>query len=248
MQFRITLGTTNLTELLDSGSTHNFISESTVTRASLMFQPSPGLHSEVANGDQVASGGLCHGLPLYIAGERFQVDGLAIPLGGFDIVLGLRWLRTLRPILWDFDHLHMTFWREGRQITWHGIAASRPTARVTTFTNEELLDTLLLEFEGLFADPIGLPPAHHLDHRIHLQPRSAPVAIQPYRYSHLQKDELERQCSAMLQEGTIHSSSSAFSSPVLLVKKHDGTWRFFVDYRALNDLTVKYTFPIPVVN
>jgi hypothetical protein len=74
------------------------------------------------------------------------------------------------------------------------------------------------------------------------------VAVRPYRYPTLQKDELERQCKSMDALGLIRRNSSAYSSPVLLVKKRDGTWRFCVDYRALNDLTVKDKFHIPVVD
>ena len=74
------------------------------------------------------------------------------------------------------------------------------------------------------------------------------MAIRPYRYPAMHKDELERQCTAMLDQGLIRRSSSAFSSPVLLVKKADGSWRFCVDYRALNAITVKDVFPIPVVD
>jgi hypothetical protein len=97
---------------------------------------------------------------------------------------------------------------------------------------------LLHKFESLFAKPMGLPPPRSRCHRIGLLPDTAPVAVHPYRYAHAQKNELEWQCDDMLHQGVIRHSSSAFSVPVLLVKKA---------YRALNALTVKDKFPIPVV-
>lgn len=95
------------------------------------------------------------------------------------------------------------------------------------------------QFKHLFAEPSALPPRRACDHRIPLIPGAQPVAVRPYRYSPALKTEMETQVSDMLQAGLIQPSFSAFSSPVLLVRKKDGTWRFCVDYRLLNALTVK---------
>jgi hypothetical protein len=111
-----------------------------------------------------------------------------------------------------------------------------------------MMTSLLQAYVDIFATPSGLPPQRRHDHRIHLLPGMRPVAVQPYRYPQLLKDEVERQCADMLAQGTIQPLSSPFSIPVLLVKKADNTWRFCVDYRALNVKTVKDKFPIPVVD
>ncbi|KAL4303471.1 hypothetical protein GQ457_10G029000 [Hibiscus cannabinus] len=118
------------------------------------------------------------------------------------------------------------------------------TPMADTVESEDMRQ-LLAEFDEVFVAPHGLPPTRETDHAIHLQPMSKPVNVRPYRYPYFQKGEVERQVRHMLEHQLIRKSNSPFSSPVLLVKKKDGTWRFCIDYRALNAVTVKDKFPIP---
>lgn len=59
----------------------------------------------MVNGDSVASTGLCPNMPVRIEQEIYSLDCYSIPLAGFDMVLGVQWLNTLGPILWDFQQL-----------------------------------------------------------------------------------------------------------------------------------------------
>jgi hypothetical protein len=55
--------------------------------------------------------------------------------------------------------------------------------------------------------------------------------VRPYRYAHVQKEELEKQCVEMLPSDVIFLSLPAFSAPVLLIKKANNSWHFCVDYQ-----------------
>jgi hypothetical protein len=114
--------------------------------------------------------------------------------------------------------------------------------------HQEPLQLILKEFEDVFAVSTGLPPARVYDHHIPLLPGSIPVNSRPYRYSPFHKTEIERQVTELLNAGLILPSASPFASPVLLVQKKDGSWRFCIDYRRLNSMTIKNRFPMPLVD
>ena len=164
----------------------------------------------MANGDQAPCHGVAPNVALTVGTEDFDLRFFGIDLGGFEVILGVEFLRTLGPILWDFDDLCMTFDHGGRCLLWRGLDSARlnvtepATRAVVTVGEQPLLDALLAPFGAVFEEPHLLPPTCPYDHRIHLLPGLAPVAVRPYRYPQLQKDELERQCAAMLAQGIIH--------------------------------------------
>jgi len=111
----------------------------------------------------------------------------------------------------------------------------------------EEIDAILDIFVQVFQQKKGLPPIRAKSHCINLFQGQGPVNVRPYRYAHYQKDEIERQVKDLLDNGVIRHSNSAFSSPVILVRKKDQSWRMCVDYRALNKATIPDKFPILVI-
>jgi hypothetical protein len=68
-----------------------------------------------------------------------------------------------------------------------------------------------------------------------------------YHRSLLENEEIKRQIQEFLHKGHIHPNSSPCRSQIVLVQKKDGTWRLFIDYQALNKITVKNRYLIPQI-
>jgi hypothetical protein len=247
MQVYITIQGAVLRALLDSGSTHNSVDSEAASHVGIKFSNRTGFSVAVANGDRVVSSSSCTDLKINITGEPFIIACYGLSLDSYEMILGVQWLESLGLVLWDFTHRTLLFCRDGRKIHWSASIPPEPLGPAVAAVSDDVLGDLLLRFEPLFAEPSGLLPQRHRCHQIRLVPGTPPVAVRPYRYAHHQKQELEQQCATMLKQGVIRASSSAFTAPVLLVKKSDGSWRFCVDYHTLNAVTIKNKFSIPVV-
>ena len=108
---------------------------------------------------------------------------------------------------------------------------------------------LLAEYADVFpSDLPGLPPEREVDHRIELEPGTTPVCRAPYRLAQNELEELKSQLTDLLDKGFIRPSTSPYGAPVLFVKKKDGTLRMCIDYRALNNQTIKNRYPLPRID
>ena len=106
---------------------------------------------------------------------------------------------------------------------------------------------ILEEYAEIFEEPKTLPPQRKQDQKIILKEGTKAVNMRPYKYAAQQKDVIETMIDDMLKAGVIRHSESTFTSPIVSVKKKDSSWRMCVDYRALNAITVKDKYPIPVI-
>lgn len=114
--------------------------------------------------------------------------------------------------------------------------------------NEKIRLLKLLEGYGasLFATPerpFGRTNAG--THRIETLPGKGPVTQRLRPTSPGEKQVVREEIDKMIKHGVIRPSSSAWASPIVLVKKKDGSVRFCIDFRRLNDITVKDVFPLP---
>ncbi|XP_023757803.1 uncharacterized protein LOC111906273 [Lactuca sativa] len=259
--------------LIDPGATHNFIASRVVEELGIAITDTKPYGVRMGTGDSEAGRGVCKGILLQLQEVDIVEEFLPLRLGSADVILGMKWLEMLGTTQTNWKEQTIEFEVGGQMVRLKGEAAlgkSRVTLRtlerelkregagmVVEFCNTEtemhsevplLLTQILHKFKCIFQEPKELPPRRHLEHQIVLKDGTPPVSVRPYRYPHYQKDKIERLIQEMLTTGVIQVSNSPYSSPVILVKKKDGSWRFCVDYRALNRATVPDKFPILVIN
>ncbi|XP_025607666.1 uncharacterized protein [Arachis hypogaea] len=258
--------------LIDGGNTHNFVKTSVAQRLAIPMRDVTPLQLLVRNGDSIGCQAQCEKIALILQGYKFNISTYVLDLQGADLVLGVQWLMGLGYVTTHYGLLTMEFVvhdlkvkLQGERLLQSEGLSSRMLQKlvtnevITTFYHLRMIEgetnskptasvdiqQLLEEFQQVFEEPTRLPPTREIDHKIELILGAQPIKVRPYKYLQFQKEEMERLIAEMLETGVIRESHSAFSSPVILVRKKDGGWRFCIDYKALNAITVKDKFSIP---
>ncbi|GAU21227.1 hypothetical protein TSUD_11450 [Trifolium subterraneum] len=260
--------------LIDSGASHNFISPKLTRALGLTVTSISARSIKLGDGHKFFSQGVCEGITISLGPVEVKIDALVLELGGLDVVLGVSWLSTLGKVVMDWSTLSMQFYYHGQMVKLQGLGIKQDSQgflhsfladkhgrgemegwwvlegdntkekEVVAFDMSQILE----KFTPVFQDHIQLPLERTQVHQIRLMPEHGPVNVRPYKYPHHQKEEIEKQVAELLNVGVIRPSNSAYSSPVILVKKKDSSWRMCVDYRALNKITIPDKYPIPIVD
>nr|GEW56773.1 putative mitochondrial protein [Tanacetum cinerariifolium] len=214
-----------------------------VSSVNTRMMPPPLVHRN----EQGKSVGICRKVQLQLPRLVIIDDFYPLELDSTYVILGMKWLRQLGDMQVNWQEPTITFQFAGKQVTLNDDAGLHREATslwalargiskidkgyIVSMANlgglkmpesqvHPDLDEILTEFSDVFSMPAGLPPSRDHEHAIILKQEA----------------------------GIIRPSNSPYSSPVLLVKKKDWSWRFSVDYRILNKSTVLEKFPIPVID
>jgi hypothetical protein len=234
------------TILFDSGASHSFISSSFVEKHSIptVVLKAP-LLTRTPEGDIKCQLG-CPRVRNFLSGVEFLADLVVLKSKGIYVILGMDWLSQHHGLIRCADKVvHLTN-PDGIQVTCH-TRGHRPDIMVFNMESKSIEDVpVVREYPDVFPkEHPGMPPDRDIEFVIDLIPGTSPIAKRPYRMAAPELAELKKQLGELQRSGFIRPSSSPWGAPVLFVEKKDKSMRMCVDYRSLNEVTIKNKYPLP---
>ncbi|KAA8632751.1 hypothetical protein SMACR_01061 [Sordaria macrospora] len=234
------------TAMIDSGSSINLITPQTVNdwkipwvlkkrpyRVYTFGGKSPSYEQEQVLRETVP-------MKVVINGDEQEIVFDITPIGKHDAILGRPWLRKYNP---DID------WKSGKLKEYQMLPPARQPLK-KSHKNDQLKD-VPVQYRGynIFrsSSECTLPEHGPWDHEIPLKEGTKPKSHKIYQLNEAQIKALREYIDERLKLGHIRESQSPWGSPVLFVPKKDGELRLVVDYRYLNNETVKNRYPLPLI-
>nr|CAH66687.1 OSIGBa0097A15.2 [Oryza sativa] len=235
------------TVLFNSGATHSFLSMSFAGNHGMEVEDlrRPLMVSTPSN--QALSLQRSPSVRIEIQGVPFLANLILLESKDLDVILGMDWLARYKGMI-DCANRKVTLTsNDGRVVTVHALSSESLRSSLNQMTLEEI--PIVREYPDVFPDDLpGMPPKRDIEFIIDLVPGTTPIHKRPYRMAANELAEVKRQVDDLLQKGYIRPSSSPWGAPVIFVEKKDHTQRMCVDYRALNDVTIKNKYPLPRID
>jgi hypothetical protein len=253
--------------LIDSGAHMNLIDPEWVVKEKLEWRPKAQESTYRAtgvNGGDVSD--VTQEVPAIVQVGQHKEELIldVIPTQGHDVILGLPWLGQHNP---SID------WKKGKLVfdspycrSRHRKICENPNPserRIREVKKGELepgeprqppTDSIPAEYRDLcevfeeIRDEHALADHQPWDHEIILQEGKTPPYLPLYQLTESEQDELRRHVENNLRRGYIRPSTSSAGAPILFAPKKDGGLRLCVDYRKLNEITIKNRYPLPLID
>ncbi|KAL0192334.1 hypothetical protein M9458_010630, partial [Cirrhinus mrigala] len=240
------------TALIDSGAAGNFIDADFVTANHLpILSCTPHMTVAALDGRPLGSGRIHHttnDLTLRIEPSHLEtIRFFIITSPQSPIILGYPWLNLHGPtIVWA----NRTISRWSSHCRQHCL---QPKAKLVTSPKDHTTKNAIpTEYQDLLeafshTKAIQLPPHHPGDCAIDLIPGATPPRGRIFPLSQAESEAMNTYIQEELAKGFIRPSTSPASAGFFFVKKKDGGLRPCIDYRGLNEVTIKYRYPLPLV-
>ena len=249
--------------MIDSGAQGNFISPELVNRLRLNYvRKDEPYRLKTFDGSNVNYDDGCvdkEVAQLLISFTDRRHERLTLDITGIshDIILGIPWLRASNPrVNWKTGQFQWDTPGRDQSLRSRQIAAAYGS---NTTSKEEGLDGSSADitripkeyqrYRDLFSGKLktGLPKHSRWDHEIPLKPGMEPKFHKVYALSPDKQQALKEYLEENLRKGYIRPSKSPAGYPILFVPKKNGKLRLCVDYRQLNDITIKNRYPLPLI-
>ena len=259
--------------LIDPGATHSFMSGRLALLANVPSSPLVGdWQVSLPSGDVLTVAWVYRNCVILVGEYGLEADLIPLDIVEFDVILGMDFLEKYQAMVDCYRKTVVFRSVEGLEIPFHGERNVLPSCLISALAAEKLLKKgceaylahvlntnvgelnlsdipVVEEFADVFPDELpGLPPVREIDFTIDLLPGTTPISQAPYRMAPAELQELKTQLQELVAKGFVRPSISPWGAPVLFVKKKDGSLRLCIDYRKLNQVTVKNKYPLPRID
>jgi hypothetical protein len=235
------------TILFDSGTTHSFMSARYANTNELPENMKTPMIVITPKGS-VEANHMTHRLTVTIMGREFWATPIILEESNIDLILGMSWLRKAKVVIQCGRGTVELTSPKGERFEVE-IAVTITTRLAAFLVDGKFVGDnirVVRDFPDVFPEELpGVPPDREVEFVIDLLLGTAPIPKRSYKMSVEELKELKKQLTELQEARYIRLSSSPWGAPVLFVQKKDGSQRMCVDYRSLNDVTVKNKYPLP---
>ena len=257
----VRIGDENFSVLIDGGASVNIMSKAMAKQLGLKAEEDGKLtRLTLGDGRKIFTSEIIRDVMLKFGNLTVPVDFLVLKMPDYQLLLGRGFLKKVEATT-DWKSTTFKFQYGGIVHEFIEDGVKNPALKLNLIENsveydDQELRVIEEEHQGQsvenllesYADVFGpLPKEVHINTAHALTVNSGPIKQRPYRVSPKEDEFIKTEVDRLLELNIIRPSKSPWASPVVLADKKDGTLRFCVNYQRLNDVTLKDSYPQPII-